>query len=137
MKKLFNVSSLIISSVLFGGIQIASASSLKCEEFKGCERKFCEIEKQITIAKSKGNTDKVEGLQIALKESKSTCSNESLIEDLTSEMSEVKEKILEYEDDLKEAKDDEKPEKIKKYTDKIAEEKNKLKQLEAELKELQ
>jgi len=136
MKKIFSVSTLFISGVLFGGIQTVSASSLECSEYKGCERKFCEIEKQITIATSKGNSDKVNGLNIALEESKSNCTVKSLKEDLISEISEVEDEILEYESDLKEAKEDEKPEKVRKYNDKIAEEKIKLKTLKAELKAL-
>ena len=136
MNKLFNVSSLIVSAVLLGNIQIAFASSLECEEYIGCERKFCEIESQITIAKIKGNNDKIDGLKIAFKESKSSCSTKSLMEDLISEITEIQEEILEYENDLKEAVADEKPNKVSKYNDKIAKEKIKLEQLEAELKVL-
>jgi hypothetical protein len=136
MKKIFSVSNLFISSVLLGGIQTASAFSLECSEYKGCERKFCEIEKQITIAKNKGYSEKVKGLNIALEESKSNCSVKSLKDELNSKISEVEDDILEYESDLKEAKEDEKPEKIKKYNDKIAEKKIKLKSLKAELKVL-
>lgn len=136
MKKILSVSTLFISSVLLGSIQAASAFFLECGEYKGCERKFCEIEKQITIAKSKGNSEKVKGLKIALEESKSNCSVKSLKDELNSKISEVENEILEYESDLKEAKNDEKPKKIRKYNDKIAEEKIKLKSLKAELKAL-
>ena len=132
MNKLFNFSSLIVSAVLLGNIQIAFASSLECQEYIGCERTFCEIESQITIAKSKRNNDKIDGLNIALKESKSSCSTKSLMEDLISEMTEIKEEILEYENDLKEAVSDDKPNKVRKYNDKIAKEKIKFEQLEAE-----
>jgi len=134
MKKIFGVSTLFISSVLLGGIQTASASSLECSEYKGCERKFCEIEKQITIAKSKGNSSKVNGLNIALGESKLNCSVKALMDELISEISEVEKEILEYESDLKEAVEDEKLKKIRKYNDKIAEEKIKLKSLKTEVK---
>ena len=137
MNKFFNFSPLIISSILLGNMAIASESAIECSEYIGCEKKYCEIERQITIAKSKNNDDKVEGLQIALKKSQSTCSIKSLIDDLRTEISEVKEEILEYEGGLKEAKDDEKPKKIKKYTDKILEEKEELKLLEEELNILQ
>lgn len=136
MNKLFKVSSLIVSAVLLGNIQIAFASSFECEEYIGCEKKICEIEHKIAIAKSKGNNNKVYGLSIALKESKSNCSNQSLLEDLVYEIEEVKEEVLEYEDDLKEAIADEKPDKVRKYNDKIEKEKIKLKKLEAELKAL-
>ncbi|WP_022940939.1 DUF1090 domain-containing protein [Psychromonas hadalis] len=127
MNKLFKVSPLIISAAVLGNIKITFASSLECKEYIGCEKKLCEIEKQITIAESKDNNAKVDGLNIALKASKSNCSTKSLVEDLISEISEVKEEILEYENDLKKAKDDEKPKKTRKYNDKIAEEKIKVK----------
>lgn len=136
MNKLFNVSSFIISALLLGNIQIALASSVECEEYLGCKRKFCEIEHQITIAKSKGNTDKVDGLNIALKESKSSCSTKSLMENLIAEITEVKEEIVEYENDQKEAVADQKASKVRKYNDKIAKERIKLEQLEAELNAL-
>lgn len=132
MKKIFILSTLFISSVLLGGIQTVSASSVECSKYKGCERKFCEIEKQITIAKDKGHNDKVEGLNIALAQSKSTCSIKLIKDELVSRISEVENEILEYESDLEEAKEYEKPEKVAKYNDKIAEEKIKLKSLKAE-----
>ena len=128
--------SLVLSSFLVGSLQLASASTLECEKYVGCERKFCEIEQQIVIASSEDNQAKVEGLKIALNQSKSICTNESLIEDLTSEISEVKEEIREYESDLLEAQNDKKSEKVKKYVDKIAEEKQKLSQLTQELNTL-
>ena len=137
VNKLFNVSSLIISALLFGNIQIAFASSLVCDKYIGCERKFCEIESQITIAKNNANDNKVKGLNIALKESKSSCSTKSLMGDLISEIAEVKEEILDYKNDLNEAVAVDKPNKIIKFNEKIVEEKTKLKQLEAELKTLQ
>ena len=128
--------SLVLSGFLAGSLQLASASTLECGKYVGCERKFCEIEQQIVIASSKDNQAKVEGLKIALNQSKSTCTNESLVEDLTAEISEVKEEIREYEADLLEAQNDNKSDKVKKYVDKIAEEKQKLSQLTEELNTL-
>ncbi|MEC6795503.1 DUF1090 domain-containing protein [Photobacterium sp. S4TG1] len=136
MGKTFNISSLFIASVLLGYIQTASASTLECGEYTGCQRKFCEIEKQITIAESKGNSDKVDGLKIALRESKSHCDVGMLKDELASDISDVNEEILEYENDLKEAKLENKPDKIIKYNNKIAEENIKLDKLQAELKRL-
>lgn len=122
--------------MLLGNIQMAFASSIECEEYIGCEKKICEIEHKIALAKSKRNNNKVYGLNIALKESKSNCSNQSILEDLVYEIEEVKEEILKYEDDLKEVMADEKPDKVRKYNDKIVKEKIKLEQFEAELKAL-
>ncbi|MFB9134230.1 DUF1090 domain-containing protein [Vibrio olivae] len=136
MKNVFTRISLVLSGFLAGSIQLAAASTLECGKYVGCERKFCEIEQQIVIADNKGNQAKVEGLKIALNQSKLTCTNELLIEDLTSEMSEIKDEISEYESDLLKAKNDNKPDKVKKYVDKIAEEKRKLSQLTEELNTL-
>ncbi|MFA0567698.1 DUF1090 domain-containing protein [Vibrio gallaecicus] len=136
MKNGFTKLHLVLCGFLAGSLQLASASTLECGKYVGCERKFCEIEQQITIASSKENQAKVEGLKIALNQSKSTCTNESLVEDLTSEISEVEEELREYESDLLEAQNDNKSDKVKKYTDKIAEEKQKLSQLTEELNTL-
>jgi hypothetical protein len=136
MKKILSISSLFISSFLLGGIQTALAFSLECSQYKGCERKFCEIEKQITIAKSKGKKEKVKGKTIALEESKLNCSIKSLRDKLNYKISGVESEIIAYENDLKEAKEDEKPNKVIKYKNKIVEEQIKLNNLKAELNEL-
>ncbi|UJF21190.1 DUF1090 domain-containing protein [Shewanella sp. OMA3-2] len=116
---------------------IADASSLNCDSYIGCERKFCEIEKQISIAKGNNNQTKLAGLNIALTESRAHCSNKSIIEDLISEADEIKQDILEYEQDLKEAQASQKTDKILKYTNKIAEKNVKLQDVETKLSVMQ
>jgi hypothetical protein len=129
------LSASILCCVSIGNI--AQASSTECKNNTGCEKKFCEIERQITIAKDHNNEEKLRGLNIALIESKSNCSDESLIEELTSKADEIKEDILEHEKDLKEAKYDQKEDKILKYNNKIAEDNLELKQIESELATMQ
>lgn len=120
-----------------GNVGIAQASPLECEKYIGCEKKVCEIERQINIAKNKSNERKLSGLNIALDKTQSNCSNESIVEDLLSKIEEIEEDILDYEDDLEEAIEDEKADKILKYNNKIAREKQELKHVESELATMQ
>lgn len=78
MNKHFNTLSFMLSAALLSHTSFAFAASLECEQYIGCEKKFCDIEEQISIAQSKGNTDKVDGLTVALNQSKSSCSAQSL-----------------------------------------------------------
>lgn len=43
----------LVAVVMFGNIKVAQASSLECEYYIGCERKFCEIKMQIVFAKTR------------------------------------------------------------------------------------
>ena len=108
-------------------------ASSECYNLKGCEKKFCEIEKQLTIAQEIGNKDKEKGLKKSLKNAKKYCNNEDLKDSLLEKIEETNNDIIDYESDLKEAKQYEKTEKIHKYQEKIEEEKEKIKHLKDEL----
>lgn len=123
-------------SVLFVSISIPVFASSDCGNLKGCEKKFCEIERQLKIAQEKGNKGKVHGLTRSLENAKEHCTDKGLKEDLVEEIEETNNKIVEYESDLKEAKEYGKKDKVRKYQEKIEEEKNKIKHLEDELSNL-
>jgi len=108
-------------------------ASSNCEPLKGCERKFCEIERQLKISKEKGNERKTDGLRISLNNAKKNCTNKGLKDDLVEEISSINEEVAEYETDLKEAEKHRKTDKTRKYQNKIEEEKSKIKFLEDEL----
>ena len=109
-----------------------------CSLMKGCERKFCEIQSELTEAKaSGGNAFKVAGLTRALENAKAECSNENLTSDLQQELQEAEQDLEEYEADLKEAQQDADAEKIAKYQGKIAEERSAIDALEQQLSELE
>lgn len=137
MYKKIYLSVSIFCCVMSGNITIAQASSLECENYAGCERKFCEIQKQITIAKENDNERRLNGLNIAFKEAKSNCSDESIVADLLLQIDETEEDILAYEQDLKEAEYNNKKDKVLKYNNKITEEKLELQQLKNKLSTLQ
>lgn len=123
-------------SVLFVSISIPVFASSDCGNLKGCEKKFCEIERQLKIAQEKGNKGKVHGLTRSLENAKEHCTDKGFKEDLVEEIEETNNNIVEYESDLKEAKEYGKKDKVRKYQEKIEEEKNKIKHLEDELSNL-
>ena len=59
MNKHFNVLPFMLSAMLLSHTSFALAASFACEQYIGCEKKFCDIEKQVSIAQSKGNIDKL------------------------------------------------------------------------------
>jgi len=119
--------------VLLSALVIASSD---CVNLKGCEKKFCEIERQLEVAQEKGNKRKANGLRRALENTKENCTDKGLKEDLIKEIEEVNEEIAEYESDLKEAKEYGKTDKVRKYQEKIEEEKSKINHLKDELSNL-
>ncbi|MEZ9593592.1 DUF1090 domain-containing protein [Shewanella sp. 10N.261.52.F9] len=108
-----------------------------CSTMVGCDKKRCEISKQIVMAKAHGNTHKVSGLETALQNVEANCTNDGLKQDLTAEIADVKQQIDKYEADLKEAEEESNLDKTYKYQQKLLSENTKLKQLEQELASLQ
>jgi len=129
-----SASSMTLAGLLF--ISTPVLASTDCSNLKGCERKFCEIERQLNIAKERDNERKADGLKKALNEAKEHCTDKGLKNDIIEEIEEVKEEIAEYESDLNEAKEYGKTDKVRKYQEKIEEEKNKLRHLEHKLTNL-
>ncbi len=133
---LFLVSKITLAGLLFVSTSAPAITSSDCEKFKGCEKKFCEIERQLNISKEKGNERKTDGLRKSLKNAKEHCTDKGLKTDLIEEIKETKEEIAEYKSDLKEAKEYGKTDKVRKYQEKIKEENNKIKHLEDKLTDL-
>ena len=126
----------ILTGLLFVLISAAVIASSDCVNLKGCEKKFCEIERQLNIAQDKDNMRKADGLKRALENAKEHCTDKGLKEDLIEEIEEANEEIVEYESDLKEAKEYGKTDKVRKYQEKRKEEKSKINRLEDELSNL-
>ena len=133
---LFFISTVAFAGLLFISISMAASPSSDCSNLKGCEKKFCEIERQLNIAQEKGNKRKVDGLTKSLEQAKKHCTDKGFREDLVGEIEEAKEEIAEYETDLKEAEEYGKTDKVRKYQEKIEEEKSKITSLEHELSNL-
>lgn len=128
--------SLISFSAFFSGQTIAQTSPQDCSNLVGCDRKFCEIEQQISTAQKADNQRKVDGLTIALKKAKKYCTDESLKQDLAAKIKELEDDISDDKDDLKQAEAYNKPDKIDKYQQRIFDKTAELEQLNAELSSL-
>ncbi len=127
----FPVSTVVFTGLLFVSISVPTRASSDCNNLKGCERKFCKIERQLSIAQEKGNKRKVAGLKKSLDNAKEHCTDNGLKEDLIREIEETQKDIAEYESDLKEADEYGKKDKVRKYRVKIEE--KEIKRLEDEL----
>ncbi len=132
----FSVVTVVFAGLLFVSTSVPAIASYDCNNLKGCEKKFCEIERQLNIAQEKGNKRKAAGLRKSLDNAKEHCTDNGLKEDLIREIEETQKDITEYESDLKEAEEYGKKDKVRKYQVKIEEKKNKIKRLEDELSSL-
>ena len=132
----FSVSVFVFAGLLSVSTYALAKTSSDCNNLKGCEKKFCEIERQLNIAQEKGNEHKADGLRTSLDNAKKHCTDQGLQEDLIEEIEESQKDMTEHESDLKEAEEYGKKDKIRKYKAKIEEKKNKIKRLEDELSNL-
>ena len=132
----FSTSTVALAGLLFVSTYVPAFASSDCGNLKGCEKKYCEIERQLNIAQGNGNDRKADGLRRALENAKEHCTDKALKEDLISKIEESQKEITEYESDLKEAYEYEKKDKVRKYQAKIEEERNEIKRLKNELSNL-
>ncbi|MBE8716112.1 DUF1090 domain-containing protein [Cellvibrio polysaccharolyticus] len=121
---------------LFLLLTLQVSASPACSHLKGCERKFCEIEQELGVAKAAGNNNKAKGLTRSLENAKASCTDKKIRENLLMDIEETRSDIADYESDIREAEEDGKLEKITKYKRKIAGKETELKLLEDELTEL-
>lgn len=126
---------------LFAGLLLIAvcfqvSASPACRHFKGCERKFCEIEQELAVAKAENNANKVKGLSRSLENARANCTDKKIREKLLKDIEETRSDIVDYESDIREAEDDGKLDKIGKYKRKIAGKETELKLLQDELTEL-
>lgn len=134
--RLFTTSTTAFTGLLFAFATVPALASLDCGSLKGCDRKFCEIENKLSIAKERGNDRKAAGLAKALAEENLHCTNEGLREELVKEIEGAKEDLAAYQADIKEAEEDGDMDDIRKYQKKIEEEKSEISHLENELSKL-
>lgn len=127
---LYKHSKLLILMVLISPV-ISYASN--CTEKLGCERKACEIENQMDIAKMNGNSQKFSGLSHALKQVTTYCTNEGLRNELLGKIDESNAEIIKYRADLNEAVTYQDKDRMIKYQKKIEEELDEVKEFEQEL----
>ncbi|MFS1946080.1 DUF1090 domain-containing protein [Vibrio lentus] len=113
-----------------------SAFASDCSKKIGCEKKACEIEMKIEIAKANGYNNKLEGLTDALDQVNTYCTNAELKSELIDDIEDAQEEIVEYKEELQEAQDFNEDDKVAKYQRKISEEKAKVEEYKQELSTL-
>ncbi|MGF1751972.1 DUF1090 domain-containing protein [Vibrio makurazakiensis] len=124
------------SLLLLCALSFNSTASTQCEGLSGCEKKFCEIEYQITKAEEYGNKHKVEGLTKALNSAKENCTNEGLKDDLREKITSNEEDLSQYRSDLEKAVSSGETDKIRKYQRKIEKELLEIDDLKQKLSEI-
>lgn len=119
----------IIAS-LFIIAPVALANAVDQPKLTGCAAKEHDIQKQIDYANSYGNKYRVAGLENALREVRSNCSDESLLREHKNNIKEKQKKVYERTQELKEAQETG-------LKDKIAKRQKKLEEANKELSEAQ
>jgi uncharacterized protein YlxW (UPF0749 family) len=122
-----------IISVATVSFFLAISSTTYAAQLTGCAAKKNELETQIMYAKKYDNTDRIRGLEKALKEVNENCTDESLKTKRMKRITEKEEKVSERELELKEAKETGNSDKIKKKERKLEDAINELSEAKNEL----
>ncbi|MFT5807676.1 MAG: hypothetical protein ACI9LG_001969 [Moritella dasanensis] len=120
--------------VLLGISTNALASD--CSALKACDKKICEINNQLSLAKVDNNQYKIDGLNKALKYTTEYCTVDGLRDDIKDKIEDSLEDIEDYKSDLNEAKSEYKMDKVEKYQRKIEEKNKQISMLNLELADL-
>lgn len=116
---------------------LVAQTQASCSSLKGCELKFCEMEIQLNLAKQTGDSDQVAGLQMALDNARSHCSDNKLQDDLTEKLADANKDLVKYQADLQQAEQDGKKDKVLKYRKKLEETSSEIKRLKDQLSHLE
>lgn len=108
-----------------------------CSALKGCEQKFCEMEVQLNMAKQTGDNNKLAGLQMALDNARTNCSDNRLKEGLTEKLADANKELVKYQADLQQAELDGKKDKVVKYRKKLEETSSEINRLKAQLSQIE
>lgn len=126
----------VYASLLLSIVSVQALALVDCSELKGCDKKYCAIEKQLQIAKAQNNKHQISGLTKSLENAKKTCTDTGLKNELTGKIKKANADIAGYEADLKKAQEKGNVTKIAKYQAKIKQKKIEIKGLEEDLAEL-
>ena len=126
----------VYAGLLISAFSFYSVASVECSQLKGCDKKYCEIEKQLQIAKDKNNKRQVSGLTKSLDNAKNNCTNAGLKNELAGKIKETNADIAEYEEGLQKAKNKGDAKKIAKYQNKIEQKKIEVNAFEKDISEI-
>ncbi|WP_312936229.1 DUF1090 domain-containing protein [Pseudomonas sp.] len=129
MKRLFSLALLTTLFVAATGVQAAQPDT----GLTGCAAKRSAIENQLQIARDKGNSFEVSGLEKALKENTEHCTDASLRKEREQKVLDARHEVAQRTKDLDKAMKKGDAEKINKRKDKLAEAKKELQEATDEL----
>lgn len=107
----------IVLSASLMSLSLTMAAS--AAELTGCAAKQANVETQISYAKAHGNSHEVAGLEKALKEIKTTCTDSSLKAEREKKIADKTAKVAERQQELNEAKASGRSDKIAKKQEKL------------------
>jgi len=110
---------------------VTAQASADCGQMRGCAKRQCEVSRQLEMARAHDNGHKAAGLERALADISSNCTDAGMAADLQQDIDKVNHDLAEHEQDLAEARAKGKLDKVRKYESKIAEDQAEIKQLEA------
>jgi chromosome segregation ATPase len=123
----------LLSALLLSLLATTAVAAETTKTLTGCAAKRDEIQTQIDHAKAAGNSAQVAGLETALSQVKSNCTDEQLEKSREQKVLDAQHEVKKLESDLQKAMSKGDPEKIDSRKNKLAEAR---KELEAAKKEL-
>lgn len=124
-------------AVLVVAAPTVAQTQASCSALKGCERKFCEMEIQLNMAKQTGDTNQVAGLQMALDNARTSCSDSRLKDALSARLAEANQDLVRYQADLQQAEQQGKKDKVMKYKKKLEQTTSEINRLNGQLSQLE
>ena len=113
------IKTLLSISILLSPLTVLAAD---CSQKVGCDRKACEIQNKMEIAKANGQQRKLDGLNDALMQVNTYCTNDGLRNELLDKITASQNEIVEYRSELDKAIIDQEQDKVLKYQRKKDEE---------------
>ena len=132
----------LLFAPLFLAALVANAPAVaqtqaSCNALKGCEQKFCEMEIQLNMAKQTGDNNQISGVQMALDNARTNCSDTKLKDALTAKLAQANQELVRYQADLQQAELQGKKDKVMKYKKKLEEVTSEIKRLNDQLSQLE
>ncbi|MBU0912235.1 MAG: DUF1090 domain-containing protein [Gammaproteobacteria bacterium] len=132
-----NIFAALCLSALVTVAPAVAQTQASCSALKGCEQKFCEMEIQLNMAKQTGDNNQVAGLQMALDNARTSCSDSRLKDALTAKLAEANQDLVRYQADLQQAEQQGKKDKVMKYKKKLEETTSEINRLNDQLNQLE
>jgi|GEM_PF-426328 len=132
-----NIFAALCLSALVTVAPAVAQTQASCSALKGCEQKFCEMEIQLNMAKQTGDNNQVAGLQMALDNARTSCSDSRLKDALTAKLAESNQDLVRYQADLQQAEQQGKKDKVMKYKKKLEETTSEINRLNDQLNQLE